>query len=143
MTARTELQLRVPAAGEGRRGMTAEDVWYDADAGPLVRCYAITGGRAEAPASDLTLSAIVRAVPGAVVREDELSAEQTTVRRLAERPVSVSEIAARLGLPLGSVRVIISDLREAGLVAVPRARETAERPSLGLLQQVLQGLNSL
>jgi len=120
-----------------------EDVWYDDEAGPLVRLYAITGGRAEAPAGDFTLSAIVQRVPGAVTGADPLSLEESTILQLSARPVSVSEIAARLGLPLGSVRVILSDLRDAGLVAVPRSRDASERPTMDLLQQVLSGLNSL
>jgi DNA-binding transcriptional ArsR family regulator len=123
--------------------MTTEDVWYDDEAGPLVRLYAITGGRSEAPAGDFTLSAIVQAVPGAPIGEGELTLERSTIVQLAERPVSVSEIAARLGLPLGSVRVILSDLRDAGLIAVPRGRDAGERPSMQLLEQVLSGLNSL
>ena len=122
--------------------MTIDDIWYDDEAGPLVRLYAITGGRTEAPAGDFTLSTIVQRVPG-TAPGGELSLAESTIVRLAERPLSVSEIAARLGLPLGSVRVILGDLRDAGLVAVPRAREAAERPSMSLLRQVLSGLNSL
>jgi DNA-binding IclR family transcriptional regulator len=55
----------------------------------------------------------------------------------------VSEIAARLGLPLGTVRVILSDLRDAGLIAVPRSRDPSQAPNMQLLQRVLSGLNSL
>ncbi|GIF22905.1 putative Rossmann fold nucleotide-binding protein DprA/Smf involved in DNA uptake [Actinoplanes tereljensis] len=121
---------------------TTEDVWYDAEAGPLVRLYAITGGRTETAHGDFTLNAIVRRVsddqpPG------DLSHEQRTIVRLTEKPVSVSEIAARLGLPLGTVRVILSDLRDAGLVAVPRGRDAAEAPTMNQLQQLLNGLNAL
>ena len=122
--------------------MSLDEIWYDEEAGPIVRLYAITGGRTEAPAGDFTLSTTVQRVPGAVPGS-ELSLAESTIVRLTERPLSVSEIAARLGLPLGSVRVILGDLRDAGLVAVPRAREAAERPSMSLLRQVLSGLNSL
>jgi hypothetical protein len=124
--------------------MTAvtEDAWYDAEAGPLVRLYAITGGRTETPQGDFTLGAIVQRVPRA--RPDgELSEEQTTIVKLAERPVSVSEIAARVGLPLGTVRVILSDLRDAGLIAVPSSRDAAEAPTMQQLQRLLSGLNAL
>jgi len=122
--------------------MSIDDIWYDDEAGPIVRLYAITGGRTEAPAGDFTLSTTVQRVPGAVPGS-ELSLAESTIVQLAERPVSVSEIAARLGLPLGPVRVILADLRDARLVTVPCARDAAERPSLSLLQQVLSGLNSL
>lgn len=122
--------------------MTTEDVWYDDEAGPLVRLYAITGGRVEAPTGDFTLSAIVRRVPGAPTGDD-LSLAELNVVQLTERPMSVSEIAARLSLPLGPVRVILGDLRDAGLITVPHSRNAAERPTMHLLQQVLSGLNSL
>jgi len=122
--------------------MTIDDIWYDDEAGPIVRLYAITGGRTEAPAGDFTLSTIVQRVPG-TAPGGELSLAESTIVRLAERPLSVSEIAARLGLPLGPVRVILGDLRDAGLVTVPRSRDAAERPSMSLLEQVLGGLNSL
>ena len=122
--------------------MSVDEIWYDEEAGPIVRLYAITGGRTEAPPGDFTLSTVVQRVPGAEPGA-ELSLAESTIVRLTERPLSVSEIAARLGLPLGPVRVILGDLRDAGLVAVPRARESAERPSMSLLQQVLSGLNSL
>jgi DNA-binding transcriptional ArsR family regulator len=122
--------------------MSLDEIWYDEEAGPIVRLYAITGGRTEAPPGDFTLSTVVQRVPGAEPGA-ELSLAESTIVRLTERPLSVSEIAARLGLPLGSVRVILGDLRDAGLVAVPRAREAAERPSMSLLRQVLSGLNSL
>ena len=122
--------------------MINDDIWYDDEAGPLVRLYAITGGRTEAPAGDFTLSTIVQRVPGATPG-GELSLAESTIVQLTERPLSVSEIAARLGLPLGPVRVILGDLRDAGLVTVPRSRDAAERPSMSLLEQVLGGLNSL
>ena len=75
--------------------------------------------------------------------EGELSQEQATIVRLAEKPVSVSEIAARLGLPLGTIRVILGDLREAGLIHVPRARPDTDKPNLQQMQRLLNGLNSL
>ncbi|GIM97376.1 DUF742 domain-containing protein [Paractinoplanes toevensis] len=121
---------------------TTEDVWYDAEAGPLVRLYAITGGRTEAAQGDFTLNAIVQRVPGSQPG-GELSHEQRTILELTEKPVSVSEIAARLGLPLGTVRVLLSDLRDDGLVAVPRSRDAAEAPTMLQLQQLLNGLNAL
>ena len=122
--------------------MVTEDAWYDAEAGPLVRLYAITGGRTETPPGDFTIGAIVQRVPRSRP-EGELSQEQTAIIKLAERPVSVSEIAARMGLPLGSVRVILSDLRDAGLIAVPSSRDAVEAPTMQQLQRLLSGLNSL
>ena len=120
----------------------AEDLWYDEEAGPVVRLYAITGGRATAPPGDFKMGAIVQRVSGARPA-GELSVEQSTIVELAEKPVSVSEIAARLRLPLGSVRVILADLREVGLIAVPRARDAGSVPTMQLLERLLGGLNTL
>jgi hypothetical protein len=119
--------------------MITQDVWYDEEAGPVVRLYALTGGRAEAPTGGITLSAIVQTVPGA----EAASEPESTILRLAERPVSVSEIAAWLSLPLGPVRILLGDLRDAGLINFPRSRDTTGRPDLGMLEQVLSGLKSL
>jgi hypothetical protein len=121
--------------------MSIDDIWYDDEAGPIVRLYAITGGRTEAPAGDFTLSTTVQRVPGPC---PAASCRWPSRRSCSSRAaVSVCEIAARLGLPLGPVRVILADLRDARLITVPRSRDAAERPSMSLLQQVLSGLNSL
>ncbi|MEV6304107.1 DUF742 domain-containing protein [Actinoplanes sp. NPDC051861] len=122
--------------------MIAEDVWYDEDAGPLVRLYAITGGRAAVPADGITLSAIVQRVLGATAGR-ELSEPESEVLRLADRPVSVSEIAAWMRLPLGPVRVILGDLRDAGMITFPRSGDAAGHTDRRLLEQVLSGLRSL
>lgn len=122
--------------------MITEDVWYDADAGPLVRLYAIIAGRVTEPAHGITLSAIVQRIPGATA-PGTLSAPQHTILRLTERPVSVSELAAWLQLPLGPVRALLSELGDAGLITFPGAPDTSAGPTQGLLEQVLTGLRSL
>jgi hypothetical protein len=63
--------------------------------------------------------------------------------RLCRKPLSVSEIAAHLRLPLGSVRVLLGDLRDAGLIAVPGPKAAADQPSQELLERVLSGLMAL
>jgi DNA-binding transcriptional ArsR family regulator len=119
-----------------------EEVWYDNDAGPVVRLYAMTGGRTLPDRGGLELITVVWAVSP----DDPpppLPPEQAEILRLCQRPLSVSEIAAHLKLPLGSVRVLLSDLREAGLVAVPQPRSAADQPSYELLERVLSGLLAL
>jgi hypothetical protein len=119
-----------------------EDVWYDEDAGPVVRLFAMTGGRTQPDRDGLDLITVVWAVsPGTGHRG--LSPEQLKIMRLCQRPLSVSEIAAHLKLPLASVRVLLSDLRDAGLIAVPQPRDTADQPSKELLERVLAGLLAL
>lgn len=123
-------------------GLLGGDVWYDDDAGPVVRLYAMTGGRTLPDRGGLELITVVR-----TLTEDpppaSLSPEQAEIVRLCRRPLSVSEVAAHLRLPLGSVRVLLNDLRDAGLISVPGARTAAEQPSRELLERVLDGLLAL
>lgn len=124
-----------------RSAWLTEDVWYDEDAGPLVRLFAMTGGRTLPDRGGLELITVVRALTPAP--PSGLSPEQSEIMRLCRKPLSVSEIAAHLRLPLGSVRVLLGDLRDAGLIAVPEAGAAADQPSRELLERVLSGLMAL
>jgi CRP-like cAMP-binding protein len=119
-----------------------DEVWYDEDAGPLVRLYARTGGRTVTDRGALELNAMVCRVPSARPRSD-LSSEQSTILRLSRQPVSLSEIAVHLGMPVGPVRVLLGELRDAGLIAVPKPGETGAAPTHHVLERLLSGLRSL
>jgi DNA-binding transcriptional ArsR family regulator len=134
--------FRARPAAAARSAYAAEDVWYDNDAGPVVRLYAMTAGRTLADRGGLELITVVWAV-SPNTEPPPLPPEQAEIMRLCQRPLSVSEIAAHLKLPLGSVRVLLSDLREAGLIAVPQPRNPADQPSRELLERVLSGLLAL
>src|SRR4051812_8096711 len=100
-------------------GRPAPDAWYDEKAGPIVRLYAMTGGRTGAGEHEFTMSTMIIRTGDRAVQAD-LSAEQAAVLRLCTAdPLSVAEIAAHLALPLGTARVLIADLRRAGLVQPP------------------------
>ena len=118
------------------------EAWYDEDAGPLVRLYARVGGRTAVPRDDLGLSAIIRCTPGVAVPEG-LSADQQAALRLSRRPISLSEIAAHLGLPIGPTRLLLGELRAAGLVDTPRPEPEDRDSSYAVLQRLLGGLQSL
>jgi hypothetical protein len=102
-----------PAASRG-----PADAWYDDNAGPIVRLYAMTGGRAGADGHQFSVSTLISRTDEATEGMD-LSAEKSAILRLCARPLSVAEIAAYLALPLGTVKVLIADLRSAGLVQSP------------------------
>jgi len=55
----------------------------------------------------------------------------------------VADIASDVDLPLGVVRIILSDLRELGLVAIRRPVVMAERVDKHTLREVLNGLRGL
>lgn len=120
--------------------MTSSDdeVWLDADAGRLVRPYAVTEGRTS-PATDLDmLSQVLVTGPVPAI---ELDPDRAQVLAICTRPTSVAELAARLQLPAVVTKIIISDLVEAGAVRTsPPKPWHADRPDLPVLQAVLDGL---
>jgi Protein of unknown function (DUF742) len=119
-----------------------DETWYDEDAGPLVRLYARTGGRTVTDQDEFELSAMICCVPDAAPQPG-LSSEQSTILRLSRRPVSLTEIAAHLSMPVGPVRVLLRELSDAGLIAVPRHRPAGAGPSHHVLERLLGGLRSL
>ncbi len=106
----------------------------------LVRPYALTGGRTRSGAADLPLESLVvtsakgRAAGG-------LQLERRTIAELCLDPISVAEVSAHLGVPLGVARVLVTDMSEQGLVDVHQGR--AERPNQALLERVLRGISDL
>ncbi|MET8679519.1 DUF742 domain-containing protein [Streptomyces sp. NPDC004647] len=122
--------------------------WYDAEAGPLVRPYAMTGGRTRpAPGSaPLDLIALVSLDTNAEGGADRawLGPEHRTLLALCEsESQSVAELAADADLPAGVVRVLLSDLLELGCVRVSRPVPPAHLPDENILREVIDGLRAL
>jgi hypothetical protein len=113
-------------------------------AASLARPYAWTGGRT-APAVDIAVEALVETTPAGRVEAYDSTSALAQVTELCLRPRSLMEIAALLALPLGVVRVLVSDLLEDRLVIV---RDTlSDTSSWGerhdLMDRVLHGLRDL
>ena len=111
--------------------------------GPVVRPYAITGGRARPRHDDLEVEALVSTtLTGSIV--PYLSYERRIIIRLCQDVQSVAEISARLEMPLGVVRVLITDMADEGLVAIYRPSEmVGDHPDRSLLERVLYGLRDM
>ena len=111
--------------------------------GPVVRPYAITGGRARPRHHDLEVEALVSTTfTGEIV--PYLSYERRTIIRMCNEVQSVAEIAARMEIPLGVARVLLADMADEGLVTVHRPSELiGEHPDLSLLERVLYGLRNI
>ena len=119
-----------------------EERWLDAEAGPVVRPYALTQGRTRHTGESFDLVATVRATR-AFADQSSLAPEHLSVLQLARVPTTVADIAADVDLPLGVVRVILADLRELGLIVISVPMVMAERVDKHTLREVLNGLRGL
>ncbi|MET9592946.1 DUF742 domain-containing protein [Streptomyces sp. NPDC006516] len=122
--------------------------WYDADAGPLVRPYAVTGGRTEPGPSGVRfdLIALVAADDGGPDGHQGalLGPEHRALLALCrDETQSVAELSADADLPVGVVRVLLGDLLEAGCVRVSRPVPPAQLPDERILREVIDGLRAL
>ncbi|MDG4784813.1 DUF742 domain-containing protein [Micromonospora sp. WMMD1102] len=118
-----------------------EDAWYDQDAGPVVRPYAMTRGRTQPIRGQFDLISLV-VVRWPVPQRSDLTPEQSEILVLCRQPLSVAEIAAALDLPVGTVRVLLGDLLDAGLIDTHEP-SVLNVPSEDLLEAVLAGLRAL
>ncbi|MFG1951070.1 DUF742 domain-containing protein [Micromonospora sp. NPDC048830] len=118
--------------------------WLDADAGPVVRPYTLTGGRVR-PTVGLDLVAFVLAARGAdPSAHPQLHPEHRRLVELTRRPVPVAELAVELDLAVCVVRVLVGDLLARGLVTVhQRQAGAAFLPDDNILKAVVNGLRAL
>ncbi|QFZ77875.1 DUF742 domain-containing protein [Streptomyces fagopyri] len=122
--------------------------WYDNEAGPLVRPYAMTGGRTQPGPTGVRfdLIALVGLDTGAPGSDDDslLGPEHRHLIDLCRVEIqSVAELAAGTDLPVGVVRVLLGDLLERGLVTVSRPVPPAQLPDERILHEVIEGLRAL
>ncbi|MFJ4541405.1 DUF742 domain-containing protein [Streptomyces tibetensis] len=121
--------------------------WYDNEAGPLVRPYAMTGGRTRPGPTGVRfdLIALVTLDPGAPGVDDApLGPEHRNLIDLCRPETqSVAELAAGADLPVGVVRVLLGDLLELGCVTVSRPVPPAQLPDERILREVIEGLRAL
>jgi hypothetical protein len=116
--------------------------WLDGDAGPVVRPYALTGGRARtAPGLDLLTYVIAADV--ALDPALYLPPEHRRILAAAQQPISVAEIAGHLNLALGVVRVILGDLLSEGLITMYEPYAPPDGPDDPILEAVINGLRAL
>jgi hypothetical protein len=116
-----------------------EHDWLDADAGPVVRPYAVTGGRARGAPIDLV--AFVQAVADTSTGMFLLP-EHVAILDRAKTPVTVAELAGHLDLALGVVRVLLDDLLQQRLITI-KEPDGAGRPDERVLKAVINGLRAL
>jgi Protein of unknown function (DUF742) len=120
----------------GQRVVTAPED----KAGPIVRPYALTGGRTR-PQRPYPLEALVVTTFMGEHYAEGGSPEAQAICALCRESRSIAEIAAHLSVPVGVARVLVGDLVREGLVMVHEP--SGDAPDTVLLERVLSGLRKL
>jgi hypothetical protein len=113
------------------------------DEAARVRPYAWTRGRTK-PNYDLKVETLVSTTE--LGCEDTLltQVEYRSVGTLCRHPHSVAEVAAKLAIPLGVARVLLSDMADLGLISIHRSFADDDIAAhLVLMERVLSGLRRL
>jgi hypothetical protein len=124
--------------------MDENEAWFDEEAGPLIRPFALTRGRAPTDRHNLEMITLVVAARPYSDATASSSREYSEILRMCQsRPMSVAEISAQLNMLLAVVKVLISDLIDAGDLILPSTPSLVETPDLTILQAVLDGVRRL
>jgi hypothetical protein len=116
--------------------------WFDQEAGPVVRLYALTKGRGRPAGPVLDVVDVVLAESPTESHLQWLPPEHRLLLELCGAPVAVADLASETGLPLGVVQVLLSDLNRQGLVSVVKPT-TGSPVDERVLKSVLEGLRAL
>ncbi|WP_019147035.1 DUF742 domain-containing protein [Timonella senegalensis] len=116
-----------------------------------VRPYAVTGGRVRSATSNLPLETLIEVLPGAVNSSGLTPEKRSILQHAAHNYVSIAEVSALLRMPLGVVRILISDLADEGYLKVHTSTPVnvhtghGQNPamSLSVLESVLNGISAL
>ncbi|MFG2295557.1 DUF742 domain-containing protein [Streptomyces sp. NPDC048603] len=106
-----------------------------------VRPYSLTGGRTRFT-QVLQVETFVAALD-ATPRSGDRMPEMHAIVEVCRRMRTIAEIAALLKLPMGVVRVLVSDLADQGRIRVYGTGHGTGRPERALLERVLSGLRRL
>jgi hypothetical protein len=117
--------------------------WLDHDAGPVVRPYAMTQGRVAPSGGEFDLVAFVVATMPDLPPAPHLQPEHHAIVSACWEPISVVELASKLDLSIGVVRVLLGDLRSAGLLSLYEPPAAAQPHDVDILKAVVNGLRAL
>ncbi|NKY85882.1 DUF742 domain-containing protein [Nocardia veterana] len=123
--------------------MNDGDAWFDDEAGPLVRLYAVTHGRGRSTRPELDmLTLVVDNGRGSALHRHE--PEYEAIAELCRTPQSIAEVAARLALPLTMTKVLVGDLIDDGRLEFRQPRQAEAGPGdVSLLRALLDGIRGL
>lgn len=116
--------------------------WFDDAAGPLVRPYALTGGRTRSTSHQLDLITLVVALRHRVTGGD-LGPVHQRILTIGEKPLSVAEVASKVDLPPGVVKVLICDLIDRNHMIFRTSWAPSSAPNKDTMQKVLDGIRKI
>jgi hypothetical protein len=122
-------------------GVTADGPEQQQPTGPALRPFLLTSGRVAARESVAIETQVVATDLGRAAGP-ALAFERRDIVALCAEPLSVAEIAARLGLHLGVVKVLIGDLSADGYLAVYLPNADAPH-DVDTLLRVISGLRAI
>jgi hypothetical protein len=117
--------------------------WLDREAGPVVRPYTMTQGRVASAAGEFDLLAFVVATRPQIPPSERLQPEHHAIVEACWEPVSVVELASQLDLSVGVLRVLLGDLRSAGLISLYEPPAAEQPHDVDVLKAVVNGLRAL
>jgi hypothetical protein len=115
--------------------------WLDDEAGPMVRPFALTGGRARSTGADLDLLSYV-VTSGTRPDPRRTQPEHRKLLARAADPVSLAELASHVDLPVGVVRVLLGDLIEMSAVTIQEPIHH-DAPDDNVLKAVIHALRTI
>lgn len=117
--------------------------WFDQEAGPVVRPYAVTKGRTlPGGGASLGLIDVIVATGQRSSEHFRPGPEHRRILAVCRRPMPIVDLTSEIDLPLGVVRVLLGDLMSEEMVRVVSAQRQ-QLPDQRLLRMVLDGLESL
>ena len=105
------------------------DRWFDREAGPVVRPYALTSGRTlPAGGASFGLIDVVIATGDRAPEHFRPGPEHRRILSLCRRATPIVDLTSEIDLPLGVVRVLLGDLDQRGSGPGPvHAEATSQR----------------
>jgi hypothetical protein len=108
----------------------------------FVRSYVITGGRGLPDADNLTLVTLVTIAPDRQPYRNPSPEIRAIWELCSGGYLSVAEVAGRLELPVGVVRLLLKDLSDQGHLLRRNMPPPAQLVDRKILEEVLHGLHA-
>jgi len=107
--------------------------------GDLIRPYLATAGRTTSRVEGLKFETQVQTTN----KPASLRFEPAHVHAMCDRPISIAEIAVHLGMPFGTVKVIVGDLISTGHLKAHQEAAVSAADDVQLISRLISGVRKL